>query len=57
MDLQVAQAVLMPLLVETTNVGITGQEAIQSMMLMSPPPDLQVHCFSQGAPDCPRSEN
>ena len=39
---QVAQAVLVPLLVDKDNVGPTGVKAIQSMMVMQPTPDFQV---------------
>jgi len=39
---QVAQAVLMPLLVDKDNVGPSGLKAIQSMMVMRPTPDFQV---------------
>ncbi|EIE26428.1 alpha/beta-hydrolase [Coccomyxa subellipsoidea C-169] len=40
---QVAQAVLVPLLVDKDNVGPTGVKAIQSMMVMQPTPDFQLY--------------
>ena len=43
---QVAQAVLVPLLVDKDNVGPTGVKAIQSMMVMQPTPDFQVRLLA-----------
>lgn len=39
---QVAQAVLVPLLVDKDKVGPSSLRAIKSMMVMQPPPSFQV---------------
>lgn len=41
---QVAQAVLVPLLVDKDKVGPSSLRAIKSMMVMQPPPSFQVRC-------------
>lgn len=42
---QVAQAVLVPLLVDKDKVGPSSLRAIKSMMVMQPPPSFQVRCI------------
>lgn len=41
---QVAQAVLVPLLVDKDKVGPSSLRAIKSMMVMQPPPSFLVKC-------------
>ena len=43
-DLQVAQAVLLPFLVDRDNVGALGLDAVRQMILMSPPENRRVCC-------------
>ena len=42
---QVAQAVLIPLLVDKMKVGPAGQRSIKNMMMMMPPTSFQVRQF------------
>ena len=44
MLMQVAQAVLVPLLVNKEKIGPSSLKAIKSMMVMEPPLDFQVRC-------------
>lgn len=51
--LQVAQAVLVPLLVNKDKVGPSSLRAIKSMMVMQPPPSFTVSPFSLWLPFLP----
>ena len=46
--LQLAQAILLPFLVDKQNVGDPGIEAVQQMIEMSPPANREVsfYCFT-----------
>ena len=45
-NVQVAQAVLVPFLVDKTNVGGSGLVSIKKMMLMQPAPDFQARLYA-----------
>ena len=53
--MQLAQAVLVPLLVDKDNVGPSGLKAITGMMTMRPTPDFDVSAPLRSNVDLPRT--
>ncbi len=53
--MQLAQAVLVPLLVDKDNVGPSGLKAITGMMTMRPTPDFDVSAPLRNNSDLPRT--
>lgn len=53
-SVQIAQAVLIPFLVEQKNMGAVGLDAVRQMIVMSPPPNRRVRQLSLPSPDITR---